>query len=433
MSIKVKSKFNLRQSYSRCALFIASLLFMVLLVSSAHFISTFNSSVSPFVTGVSYVVVNTETELKNVTNMATGSTVIALNGDIILTETYTVSNKNITLISNNNNNAKFKLIGPNVSSTIHVNGGMLTLNGIIVTHETDSVGRGIHVNTDSTLIMVDGEISGNTNNYGGGVTNSGTFTMYGGTITNNTAREINWFDYTGRHVDTWGSGGGGVFNYWTGFFTIHGGEISGNTATDEGGGVYTNIQDFTMHGGVISNNTASNGGGICINGPFNMFDGEISGNTALNNGGGMYLNNGTFIKCTCRLTAGKISGNTALNNGGGIWVDDEKRDNLFVDNRVLFENNHASTAYDRTPEHDAVYNKQISSDATWTAPFTQGYNNYDISYTKGYARFITIGEQTTINILHVIVATITIVIVGTITVLAYYFRKIKRNHVEKKV
>jgi hypothetical protein len=56
---------------------------------------------------------------------------------------------------------------------------------------------------------------------------AGTFTMYGGTISNNTS--------------TADQGGGGVCEGGTGTtFVMHGGTISGNTATNNGGGVMVN-------------------------------------------------------------------------------------------------------------------------------------------------------------------------------------------------
>jgi len=49
----------------------------------------------------------------------------------------------------------------------------------------------------------------------------------------------------------------------------------------------------------------------------------------------------------------------------------------------VFSNNRASAAYDRAESDDELYRKHIGSRVTWTSPFEQGYNNYDISYTKG--------------------------------------------------
>jgi hypothetical protein len=83
------------------------------------------------------------------------------------------------------------------------------------------------------------------------------------------------------------------------------------------------------------------------------------------------------------VTGGKISDNTAINNGGGVWVDAENLYKLFVFEGVVFENNQALVAYNRNPADDQLYNTQIAKKVTWTTPFTQGYNNYDISYTNG--------------------------------------------------
>jgi hypothetical protein len=59
----------------------------------------------------------------------------------------------------------------------------------------------------------------------------------------------------------------------------------------------------------------------------------------------------------------------------------ERLELLFVSNGVKFSSNYASAAYDRDTMHDNVYNSQIGNKVTWTTSFSQGYNNYDISYT----------------------------------------------------
>jgi uncharacterized repeat protein (TIGR02543 family) len=108
----------------------------------------------------------------------------------------------------------------------------------------------------------------------------------------------------------------------------------------------------------------------------------ISDNTAVN-GGGVYVNAGWF-----NATGGEISGNTATNSGGGIWVtgspvDSAGLERLTVDDAVAFSNNMASGAYDRDSTHDLYYNALIGPNVVWSEPFTQGYNNYDISYVNG--------------------------------------------------
>ncbi|MCL1885411.1 MAG: InlB B-repeat-containing protein [Dehalococcoidia bacterium] len=113
-----------------------------------------------------------------------------------------------------------------------------------------------------------------------------------------------------------------------------------------------------MTGGKISENTAEYGGGV---GTFGYFDAPIFS-----------------------ITGGEISRNIAYYDGGGIYTDAQGYFNLSVAAGVMFANNKASTAYDRQAYDDALYNAKIGNNGNgvvWTVPFTQGYNNYDISYS----------------------------------------------------
>ncbi|MCL2135334.1 MAG: hypothetical protein FWH37_07275 [Candidatus Bathyarchaeota archaeon] len=275
--------------------------------------------------------VKNETELKNaISNASDGkSTIIALDNDITLTTydegnytyNYAVAtliipaNKDITLITNKDSGF-YKLIGAvNMPTVIIGAGGVLRLDGIIVTHKKGFTGCGVNVmgrtyiDSDGMLYLCNGEISGNTANsvtgFGGGVVNDGIFTMSGGKISGNTA-EL----------------GGGVYNegnmqYW-GTFIMSGGEITGNTADFCGGGVYnTFYSKFIMSGGEITGNTADNGGGVSMDhySEFTMSGGKISGNTAFKQGGGVYSpHSSPFV-----MSGGTISGNAA-NEGGGVYV-----------------------------------------------------------------------------------------------------------------
>ncbi|MCL2135267.1 MAG: hypothetical protein FWH37_06920, partial [Candidatus Bathyarchaeota archaeon] len=179
------------------------------------------------------------------------------------------------------------------------------------------------------------------NNHGGGVSHSGPFRMFDGVISGNVA--VN---------------GGGVYNGWRSTsFEMSGGEISGNTA-QYGGGMYSSLGIFELSGGVIANNTAINGGGL-----------NIDSNT-----GSSVTDPESFMISGC-----KISGNIATNNGGGIWIAEEYLRYLVISDDVVFENNRASMTYNRNPNDDALYATNIKC-TFWTDPFTQGYNNYDISY-----------------------------------------------------
>ena len=206
-------------------------------------------------------------------------------------------------------------------------GGTLTLtdctsNTGTVTH-SNGTGSGVEVK-EGTFTMYGGEISGNSASNGGGVYVCGgsTFDLYGGKISGNTVT----------------NDGGGVCVATNGKFNMHGGkiEISGNTADTYGGGVYVaTTGEFNMRGGTIGGaaadkankaNKAKYGGGVYVDGggtfnmsggTFTMNGGEISGNTATSNGGGVYVG-GSKSTFTMNGNA-SITGNTAK-NGGGVGV-----------------------------------------------------------------------------------------------------------------
>jgi hypothetical protein len=206
----------------------------------------------------------------------------------------------------------------------------LTMNtGVTLTgNENVSGGSGGGVFNSGIFTMNGGEISGNKvsgSGYsaGGGVATDGTFTMTGGKISNNTVTE-----------DGYSGGGGGVYIVG-GAFTMTGGEISGNIAEgSRGGGVYIEAGQFMMKDSAkISGNSATtndssgqggNGGGVFIQmAYFTMYNGEISGNHAKpdslgnengGNGGGVYNESGVFY-----MINGEIKGNDAR-LGGGLYL-----------------------------------------------------------------------------------------------------------------
>ncbi|MDR2707687.1 MAG: hypothetical protein LBB87_02940 [Nitrososphaerota archaeon] len=326
MKVKLKSSLH-----SKHQTLLATSLLGVLLVSSL-FVGTFMNGVN----GDSLenaIHVKNEDELKNAINNASSKgTVIALDNDITLAnDSLTISANKVITLTGNKANGFYKLIGAFDKSTITVEGGVLQLDGIIVTHTNDAKGVGVYVMEDGWFIMYSGEISGNTYTYnaqvsrieGGGVCIwGGVFELYGGAISNNKA--------TGR--------GGGVYNA-NGMFKMFGGEISNNKAIGDhgsGGGVFSGGSQsvFELHNGKISNNKADyNGGGVArpediggyMPGHFNMFGGEISDNTAAIDGGGIYSPTGGT------LLGGTITGNTA-NRGGGVFGSFSRTDGVISGN-----------------------------------------------------------------------------------------------------
>ncbi|MCL1970007.1 MAG: hypothetical protein FWF66_00850 [Candidatus Bathyarchaeota archaeon] len=240
MTTNTNTRFSI---HNKKALLIASVLLVILLVTSL------------FVYNVLTNGVRSEMELRTAINIAPFNTptTITLKKDISLTgSTLEIpKNKNIILVSDKKEGF-WKLIGSANQATILVN-GKLTLDGVIVTHKGGVKGSGVYVNFGGTLMMTDG------------------------IICNNIADFITIPD-TG---DTYGAAGGGVFN--CGSFNMYGGVITNNTAYVSGGGVYNNGYDFSMFGGEISCNTANySGGGIYnYNGIIRVYDGNISGNNAI--------------------------------------------------------------------------------------------------------------------------------------------------------
>lgn len=221
-----------------------------------------------------------------------------------------------------------------------VHGGSLTLTGnTVITGGGSSGGAGVYVGSGSSFTMTGGTITENnaagTNN-GGGVLVDGagaTFNMYGGTISNNSTA----------------SGDGGGVAVSGGTFNMYGGTISNNETdlthwTDigkwteeplgQGGGVYVNDGgSFNLYNGTISGNKAGEGGGVFVDGTytdsknkgheaanFTMTGGTVDGNTAqLGEGGGIYIQGiGT-------ITNGNITNNKTHTEkdlgGGGIYIE----------------------------------------------------------------------------------------------------------------
>ncbi|MDR2720280.1 MAG: hypothetical protein LBC03_05715 [Nitrososphaerota archaeon] len=297
MSIKVITW----SSVHRKDLLIVSLVIALLISSALLFVYVFmmDSDRSTPLDNVNSVM--NEKELRNViNNVPVGeSATITIGKDVALTgfALYIPANKNITLTSNNTPEF-YKLIGMDSRSTLIVeDGGILRLDGVVVTHAVDDFGWGVQVRSGGTFVMYSGEISGNTGSISrisGGVRidNGGSFVMFGGVISNNIA------DY-----------GGGVYN--NGVFEFFGGVISNNISNFNGGGVYNEVScSFTMSGGTISNNTSeAPGGGVYNRGSFTMSGGTISNNTTNKGYGGGVYNNGNFSR-----TGGDVFGNTAIAN-----------------------------------------------------------------------------------------------------------------------
>ena len=220
---------------------------------------------------------------------------------------------------NNKTNKTHYYFGVWVSGTFNMYGGSITGNN---QSGKAVAGGGVYVGEGGIFNMYGGKITDNISSSGGGVGVSGTFNMYGGTISGNTA------DGTETH------GGGGVSVGSSSTFTMNGGTISGNTAVSNGGGVRVCYGGtFTMNDGTIggttdeeANEAEYNGGGVYVcsgnsgntsSSKFTMNGGTITGNKA-KNGGGVYM---AYVDSTFTMEGGTISDNKAKNGGGGVCVN----------------------------------------------------------------------------------------------------------------
>jgi len=287
----------------------------------------------------SSVTVMDEAEL--VTEISAGTAVITLGADIYVSGTnlsipagFDITLEGNFILSRANNTETGSFI------TVE-SGASLTIDGVQIEAPTGVTDLGgIWVDDGAELTLLEGSISGfvaSSSGGGGGVSVvGGSFVMYGGTISGNTA--------------PWA--GGGVFGISVSSFVMRGGEISDNTAADHGGGIYLSSATFemwdgaiindnivadggwygggilldadgfmTMHGGEISGNSAPFGGAIATHGgQFTMYDGKITNNTAVF-GGGIHDEFFSSFPYESAIYGGEISGNTA-EVGGGIYVEE---------------------------------------------------------------------------------------------------------------
>jgi len=219
-------------------------------------------------------------------------------------------------------------------------GTSLCLNGHTVSAK-NTVSGIIFIKQNKTFNLCDcvgsGKICGNSSsnpNCGGGVTNQGTFNMFGGEISENLAIHF----------------GNGVYNRMT--FNMYGGKIKGNKpAASEsynmGGGVcskgeyiegYVDIKSsFRMYGGEISENTSNIGGGVCnLNGSIFIYKGKIKENKVncfypSDGGGGLCIGS----RSECYIYDGEITKNSTKFNGG-VYV---KEGNTTIGGNVVIKDN----------------------------------------------------------------------------------------------
>ena len=350
-----------------------------------------------------------------------------LGSDISPEYTIKIEN-NVTLCLNGH-----KITAADGMDAIYMTGGSFTLTdckGIgTITHASSKTGRGVYVSS-GTFNMYGGSITGNTaNSYGGGVyVYGGGFTMSGGTIGGTKTGETNTATYGGGGVYakanfemTGGSitgnetnRGGGVYVTGKGSFTMSASadgqnipSITGNNATENGGGVYVvgSSSNFEMTGGSITGNNAAYGGGVYTVNEFKMSGGSITGNNAYKSdyistfGGGVCVDSGIFT----------VSGEVTVtdNTKGGTKGADGKFTGDTKNNVYLPTGKNITIGTDKLSE-GAQLGVTVSGDYG-DYPFTSGWNanmsdktpsDYFISDTDGYVAKLNGSELKMVTHVH---------------------------------
>lgn len=292
-----------------------------------------------------------------------------LGSDISPEYTIKIEN-NVTLCLNGH-----KITAADGMDAIYMTGGSFTLTdckGVgTITHASSKTGRGVYVS-------------------------SGTFNMYGGSITGNRAT---------------GDGGGVYKSGSNSSFNMYGGSITGNTANSYGGGVYVDGGGFTMSGGTIGGtktgetNTATYGGGVYAKANFEMTGGSITGNNAYKSdyistfGGGVCVGSGIFT----------VSGEVTVtdNTKGGTKGADGKFTGDTKNNVYLPTGKTITIGTDKLSE-GAQLGVTVSGDYG-DYPFTSGWNDnmsdktpsdYFISDTDGYVAKLNGSELKMVTHVH---------------------------------
>lgn len=193
------------------------------------------------------------------------------------------------------------------------------LEGFTITNGNAFCGGGINCKDNSSPLITNNTIEGNTADWDGGGINchSDSSPM----ITNNTI--------SGNTCDF----GGGIHCHIDSSPMIANNIITGNTAYELGGGIYCRNSTPIITNNIVSCNRAKDGGGIyCWEGSFpTITNNIISGNTAFR-GGGIFC-----WASSPTMSSNTITRNNAHYNGGGICC---RFDSIpIITNTILWDNN----------------------------------------------------------------------------------------------
>ena len=242
------------------------------------------------------------------------------------------------------------------------NGGVLTVEDCDITDNfAQASGGGIYSSGGQVIISGGCNISNNTAiNSGGGISSDGTLKITGSTLDNNSERSGEGgglycrgtatvsnctFSSNAASSGEGASSGGGIF-VRSGSLTLTGSTLTNNTAGNarvedgndgesssssdgssgggngggrsQGGGLFNSCGHVHMTNCNVSNNFAQGAGGGVFNarGTLEIDGSTIAGNSAVHGGGGIFVSGGTLT-----INDSTISANSAEQYGGGIAND----------------------------------------------------------------------------------------------------------------
>lgn len=166
-------------------------------------------------------------------------------------------------------------------------------------------GGGIYMKENTTLTLSSGAlVMGNRSKGSGG---GGIYIDEGAALTIEDGAVIKDNHEVSASSNT---GGGAIFNY-SGTVTMKGGIIANNTAVHDGGAIYCDNGSFTMEGGVIGDDNTSETATL---------EDDKHSNYAAGKGGAIFLGSTFSDSSSMSMTGGTIVYNAAAGSGGGIYV-----------------------------------------------------------------------------------------------------------------
>jgi predicted outer membrane repeat protein len=209
------------------------------------------------------------------------------------------------------------------------------------------------------------------------------------------------------------SGNGGGISVLTGTATISdSAEVSNNAADASGGGIanLSGTLDITDDASILDNYSGDDGAGVYSAAPTSLSGNvTIQGNATEHNGGGIAVGGSTRLA----VAGATLTNNTANNDGGAVHVGESAElraiDTVFRENRaggdggaifaagkafktlttdgVAFTDNSAIEGHEWELDGDEVSRQHERNiiNTSYTTPFTNAYNNYDISYSRPLA------------------------------------------------